>query len=54
MWHLAGLLPWAGGGGEVVSRLGMVGPRGSRVVSPLGDCDSGGGLLLKPAIMLSP
>lgn len=35
-------LGWGGG----VSRPGMVGPRGSRVVSPLGDCilgDSGGG-----------
>lgn len=44
MRHLAGLHLWAGAGG--VSRPGMVGPRGGRVMSPLGDCilgDSGGG-----------
>jgi hypothetical protein len=35
--------PLGWGWREAVSRLGMVGPRGSRVVSPLGNCDSGGG-----------
>lgn len=47
MQHLTGLHPRAGGSwGRVVSKSGMVGPRGSRVVSPLGDCifgDSRGG-----------